>query len=322
VNRLCAAALLCVCAGGARADPAAALRETYRDWMIPQAAALVADSERLEQALRAYCAAPAAPLEEPREAWRRALAGWERLSAVSIGPLLENRTRRMVDFTPARARQIAKAIQAAPASAAEMELVGAPAKGFPALEWLLWTQPIGARTPACAYAVQVAEEIGREAVRAEKGFRETFARGWDAKHADDALGELVNQWVGGLERLRWPGMDMPLNAAAMLGKDAAPVFPRAASGAAATGWAAQWQALRALGGRIASLLREQGRGAVAESLERALRRADERMAGLTAADPVKVKLAVGELSALKRVMELEVAPALGVHIGFSDADGD
>jgi predicted lipoprotein len=117
-------------------------------------------------------------------------------------------------------------------------------------------------------------------------------------------------------------MDMPLNAAAMLGKDAAPVFPRAASGAAATGWAAQWEALRALGARIASLLREQGRGALAESLEQALRRADERMAGLTTADPGKVKLAVGALSALERAMQLEVAPALGVHIGFSDADGD
>jgi predicted lipoprotein len=317
---------MCVCAGVARADPAAVLREAYRDWMVPQAAALVADSARLAQALNAYCEATAGPaeaaLEKPREAWRRTLASWERLSAVSIGPLLENRTRRMVDFVPSRPRMILKAIEAAPSSAADMELIGAPAKGFSALEWLLWTQPIRAQTPACAYAVQVAAEIGREAARAEKGFRESAARGWDAMKANDALSELVNQWVGGLERLRWPGMDMPLNAAAMLGKDAPPVFPRAASGAAATGWAAQWEALRALAQPVAALLREQGRRDVADSLERALRSADKAMTGLSVAVPGKVKLAVGELTKLKHVMESEVAEALGVYIGFSDADGD
>jgi hypothetical protein len=294
--------------------------------MVPQAGALVAGSSRLSQALQAYCAAPpeqaAAGLESAREAWRRALASWERLSAVTIGPLLENRSRRMLDFTPTRPRLIEAAITGAPASAADMELVGAPAKGFPALEWLLWTRPIQPQTPACAYAVQIALDIGREAARAEQGFREAAARGWDAAPANDAFGELVNQWVGGLERLRWFGMDMPLNAAAMHGPEAAPVFARAASGAAAAGWAAQWEALRALAEPIASLLRERGRRELADSLQHALRRADERMAGLTTADRDKVKAAVGELTKLKHLMESEVAAALGVHIGFSDADGD
>jgi predicted lipoprotein len=46
------------------------------------------------------------------------------------------------------------------------------------------------------------------------------------------------------------------------------------------------------------------------------------MAGLTTADRDKVKAAVGELTELKHLMESEVAAALGVHIGFSDADGD
>lgn len=324
MKRWCAIVLLC--AGVAHADPAAELREAYRDWMIPQVGALLADSERLAQSLQAYCAAPAAQaeatLEKPREAWRHALASWERLSAVSIGPLLENRTRRMLDFVPTRPRLIDKAIDTAPASAVDMELIGAPAKGFPALEWLLWTRPIAPQAPECTYAVQLALDIGREAARAEKGMRQAAGRAWDAAAADEAFSELVNQWVGGLERLRWTGMDMPLNAAAMLEGNAPPVFPRAASGAAATGWAAQWEALRALAAPIASLLRERGHLEVADSLQRALQRAHGRMAALGIADRDTVKRAVLELSALKRVMELEAAPALGIPIGFSDADGD
>jgi predicted lipoprotein len=108
----------------------------------------------------------------------------------------------------------------------------------------------------------------------------------------------------------------------MHGPDAAPVFARAASGAAAAVWAAQWEALRALAEPIASLLRERGRSQLADALQRALRRADERMAGLTTTDRDKVKAAVDELTKLKHVMESEVAAALGVYIGFSDADGD
>jgi len=324
--RALALAFALAAAGAARADPAAVLGQVHRDWMVPRAAALVADGARLAEALQAYCAAPpaqaAAGLESAREAWRRALASWERLSAVTIGPLLENRSRRMLDFTPTRPRLIEAAIKSAPSSAADMELVGAPAKGLPALEWLLWTRPIQSQTPACAYAVQVAAEIGREAARAEQGYRQAATRVWDAAAADDAFGEVVNQWVGGLERLRWTGMDMPLNAAAMYGPKAVPVFPRAASGAAAAGWAAQWEALRAIAAPVESLLRERGRSPLADSLRSALRSVDDSMAGLTGADAGKVKAAVGELTKLKHVMEAEVAAALGVSIGFSDADGD
>jgi uncharacterized protein len=44
-----------------------------------------------------------------------------------------------------------------------MELIGTPAKGLPALEWLLWVKPIQPASAECRYAVQVAAEIQREA---------------------------------------------------------------------------------------------------------------------------------------------------------------
>src|SRR5256885_17229775 len=84
----------------------------------------------------------------------------------SLGPLVERRSARLVDFRPMRPALLKKAIQSAPADLAAMERIGAPAKGYPALENLLWTQPVEPQTPACAYATLVAEEkIGRASCR-------------------------------------------------------------------------------------------------------------------------------------------------------------
>jgi predicted lipoprotein len=39
-------------------------------------------------------------------------------------------------------------------------------------------------------------------------------------------------------------------------------------------------------------------------------------------DTARILAAAKQLAALKRLVENEIAPALGVNIGFSDADGD
>jgi predicted lipoprotein len=49
---------------------------------------------------------------------------------------------------------------------------------------------------------------------------------------------------------------------------------------------------------------------------------DKAMQGMRAADQSRMLDAARELAALKRLVEDKVAPALGVNIGFSDADGD
>jgi uncharacterized protein len=278
--------------------------------MMPRATELVADGTRLEEALRAYCSSPGANVDAPREAWRRALAAWERLSVVSLGPLLEQRTRWRIDFSPTRPRLILRAVKAAPAGAADMELVGAPAKGLPALEWLLWTKPASPGTPECAYAVQVAADIGREAAQVEKD----FAKGGGTPS------ELVNQWVGGIARLHWKGMSRPLNVADTTG--AAPIFPRAASGATLVAWRAEWDALHALAAPLASLLRERGSGKLAAELRLAVEHADVTMAALSGTGSDELQAASDELAGLRHLVESEVAPALGVRIGFSDQDGD
>lgn len=321
--------VLLMSAGSVQAGAGESIQALHRDWMAPRAVEFTAASEGLTHALEAYCGKQDASvtLDQPRQAWRTALDRWERFSAVAIGPVLEQRMQRRIDFMPTRPRLILKAINSAPATAKDMELIGTPAKGLPALEWLLWTQPVQPATPACAYAQQVAKEIGAEARGMEQGYRQAAGRVLTAEAAKAALSELVNQWVGGLERLRWANMEMPLRVAGTAGPEAAPEYPRQASGTAAAGWAAQWDLLRALAvgrgkGSLAGLLREQGNADLADVLVRTAAGTDAAMAGLAATDKDRVLAAARALADLKRLVEDPVATALGVSMGFSDSDGD
>lgn len=276
------------------------------------------ETATLSSALQSYCAAPApAPTPDPalaqaRQRWLAAMTAWERYSAVALGPVLEHRVQRQLDFNPTRPRLIEKAIQSAPNTPQDMERIGTPAKGLPALEWLLWVKAVQPGGAGCAYAVQVAEELGHEAA--------ALAR---APHPKPALADLVNQWVSGLERLRWAQMELPLRAALTSGDKEAPDYPRHASGATAQAWAAQWAALRdrAVGAEsLTSALTEKGKPT--DALRTAIAQADAAMNGLKADNAERVLAAAKELAALKRLVEDQVAPVLKGVIGFSDADGD
>lgn len=315
----------------AQADDAATVQAVYRDWMVPRSAELVAESATLARALQAFCAASPqnaeAALREARGAWTASMVAWERVSAVAIGPVLAYRMQARLDFAPTRPRTIEKAIAAAPTGAADMERIGTPAKGFPALEWLLWARPMQPGSAECRYAIQVGMEIEREARFLQEAFREAAAAARDGAAAKTALREFVNQWLGGLDRLRWTDMEKPLQKAATAERKAAPEFPRGASGATAASWAAQWETLRSLAegaqpGSLAVVLRERGRGDVADALAQSVEQANAAMRGLDPRDPEKARASARVLSELRRVVENDVAPALGVPIGFSDADGD
>ncbi|NWG87770.1 MAG: imelysin family protein [Hydrogenophilaceae bacterium] len=307
----------------ARADSAATIQAVQRDWLGPRAAEFARDSAALVPAVQALCDASAdkaeASLQQARRQWLASLSSWERLSGVAIGPVLERRSQRQIDFTPTRPRMIEKAIAAEPKGPADMELIGTPAKGLPALEWLLWVKPVKPASPACRYAVQVAADIRHEA-------EALAAAKPSAVDPQAMLSELVNQWVGGLERLRWANMEMPVRVAITSGADSNPDYPRGASGASVAAWAAQWDALRSLAmqgeGSLQAALRARGQAKAADALAQAVKRAEAGMQGLTAADKVRILAAAKELAALKRLVENEVAPALGVSIGFSDSDGD
>lgn len=327
--------------------PGAFMQGVYRHWYAPRAGDFAAQAAKLAPSLEQLCGATgnAQPaLQAARQQWQAAAQAWDRLAAVAVGPLVQRRSLRAIDFTPTRPELIERAIRAAPADAGAMERVGTPAKGLPALEWLLWTWPLTPATPAtpaCRYAVLVAQGVDEEARALAQAFNELARRDWlqDEEAAVPAMSELVNQWVGGIERLRWAAMDKPLRSAG--GRP--PAYPRAASGATASSWRAQWQGLQALAAAAGNAVPQPGEGLV--PLETYLRgRGLNPLAGTLAAttaqisremdrltpdarpdarpDATRVNAATQPLAALKRLAESQLAPALEVNIGFSDADGD
>ncbi|EZP48604.1 imelysin family protein [Delftia sp. RIT313] len=347
---LCAAALALLAAAPVHAqevdanmaipfyNTAHAVQGLYGQWFAPQAKAAQASAQALNQALRAHCTAPAgsaaATLQTARQAYVQSSRQWSSLSAVALGPLVERRSARLVDFRPMRPALLKKAIQSAPADLAAMERIGAPAKGYPALENLLWTQPVEPQTPACAYATLVAEEIGAEMGILSNGFAKLAAQDWseDGDATTEAMAEFINQWVGGLERLRWADMEKPLRSAG----SKPPAWEHLASGSTVEIWRAHWQSLRTLAVSvdrkvpqpgvdivpIESYLRGRGLNPLADRWLKAVNEADAGMRALTEPSAKAVDAATKPLSRLKRLMEGEVAPALEVNIGFSDADGD
>jgi hypothetical protein len=146
----------------------------------------------------------------------------------------------------------------------------------------------------------------------------------------------LNQWIGGLEQLRLHRLVRPVEEARTRGAQA-PLPLRTWAGIDASERAARWQSLLAVAifdggtapprGRglpvpIETYLRSRGLNPMAGRL-RALTTAAQR-ALTSAADnmPASMLRAAQRLGQAKQWAEANVAPALEVRVGFSDADGD
>lgn len=319
----------------------------YKHWAPQRVQAWVDCTEQLHSALQHLhrTPAPQASPAQARAAWLQALNAWEPLATVPLAPLIQRRSIRQVDFAPTRPALIQRAIERAPTGASAMQLVGTPAKGLPALEWLLWAQPLKPGSPASAYAVEVAAELTREALALQAAFQKAANDEWNEASADAAWAEFINQWIAGLERLRWAQMEKPwreqqtrrTSSKSTNSTSGSATFPRPFSGATAQSWAQQWQVLRELavssselgpvpGQGVVSLesyLRGRGLTALADRWMQRIERSDAAMAQLqTTGMGSGLLLASRELAQTKRLAEADLATALEVSIGFSDADGD
>ncbi|MCX7660532.1 MAG: imelysin family protein [Caldimonas manganoxidans] len=311
--------------------PADVLVGWYRWFAVPQARAAHEAALVLAQTLGATCRGELG-MEQARGRWGEAVAAWERLSAVATGPVLWRRSLRQIDFAPTRPNLIERAVRAQPRGAEALERIGTPAKGWPALEWLLWRQPMAAASPACAYA----QELGQDLARHMQALRDDFERlaqrtpqDWSEAEVAAGMDELVNQWVGAVERLRWAAMEKPLRSGALQ------TLPRQTSGRTVQSWRHHWEAIAALaraGAQVPtpgeglvsfeSYLRGRGWNELADRWRAAVEGAERGVLAATPQQPETVTGAAQALAALKRLAESELAPAFDVRMGFSDADGD
>ncbi|WP_176452018.1 imelysin family protein [Rhodoferax sp. TH121] len=299
--------------------------------LLPSAAALQLAAQALVQSL----AQAQAPWAQHRPLWVNAMLAWERLAAVAVGPLLERRSARAIDFWPTRPAQIQRLLESGSVTAvAQLDTVGATARGLPALEWLLWKTDGSGH--AQAYASVLAQQVLAESQALQTGYQTLASTEREEEDAWALYGEWFGQAVGGLDQLRIKKM-----VADTRGKDSAP-WVRGLSGQTAACWQAQAQGLQAfllgspaaqaatqaatpgwpVAGSLNSLL--LGRGHLRDSLALQERTAT-LLRAVQAARPGNVASVRAAQAALAQVSALAnglASDVLTITMGFTDADGD
>jgi hypothetical protein len=301
--------------------PHAWLRSIDELWYAPRSAEFARGAQALVGALDDRCT-----LAPARAAWREAMLAWEQLSAVVAGGLLDRGGPaagqswvRTLDFQPARVVLIERAMAEPARPAAEL---GAPAVGLSALEWLLWRALPERGAPACAYAQRVAVRLADDARALTAACAQPRERDEDAVARDFA--QLVNQFVGGAQALRWAQFGKPIREG--LGR-----WPRALSGLTREAWRARGEALQRMLAQSANslhpvsleaFLRGRGLNPLADELRAAAAALAKSAAAAVPAQRSSVQRAERAAAQLQAMLESRVAPGLNVAIGFSDADGD
>lgn len=344
VHVLCALSLGTAACGegdGLRREVLAHLAD---DVIVPAHDQLEADATALAQALAATCdngdAAPA------QAAWRALRDSWSVTGAFAFGPVAEQMQAGPLDFWPVRTDTIEAKILEAPAAidAAYIDALGTSAKGLPALEYLLFAGPIDPKSPRCAYAVALADDVvrrtGELADAWQTGAAEALRTAGHGStiYTSEQLGldAVVNATIENLYRMVKDKLDRPLGN--LTGSAPDPAIS---------------ESIFSHGGRV-DLERnldgfervylgadlesggDPGLGALVAARDAAL---DERIlaqlavarAALAAFDRLDtalvddrsaVQTARDELDALRRLIKLDVASLLGVTLSLSDNDGD
>ena len=298
----------------------------------------------LQTVNQAHCQGQAT-LDALRASWQETLLRWAALSSPEVGPLVSRRSLREIDFWPTRERLLRGALAKAPQTLADMERVGTPAKGFPAFEQLLASAPGPALAPAtCHYTGLIAQGIAAEAHALNTAFAALAQKDWaeNPEEAGGAFAEWINQWLAGLERLRWAHIEKPIQTHRTTGAPVSePVpFPRLTREANLADWRAQWQSLVDMArlrpegyaappqpGKalvpIEALLLGKGLKPLAQRWAQAVDRASADLAALTPDASDDDLLAMAQrMKAVTVLYQHEVAAALDVPLGFSSADGD
>ncbi|WP_334119701.1 imelysin family protein [Limnobacter sp.] len=287
-------------------------------------AALLQGLKQLDNSTARYCKGGVG-LNALKKHYSEAYLAWLELSAVVIGPLLDNNTVRQIDFRPLREKLLERAIKKQPKGAQAMALVGSPAKGFPAFEHLMAHSSFRPGSAECDYAQEVVKDIQRTVGDLQ----------WNK--LPDSMQLYFNQMVGALHNLGWERMEKPL----LKNKDSraqqgASEWPFSAMGLTTQAWAAQWRGIEHVlvlnsatvpqANRhvvpLEAYLRGLGQIELADTLVKHSDAVDKALQANDIAKPATIERSVKALKVLKGFMEQDVAKGLKVSIQFSSSDGD
>ncbi len=300
-----------------------------QDHYIPVAEAL----QESATALRASLTNPLSNWQAQQLLWVQTMLQWERLASVAVGPLLERRAARSIDFWPTRPAQIQRQLDinsATPLTQEQIESVGSAARGLPALEWIFWRLPA---TPAHQhYARLLAQHVLNECTLLLDGYRAMAAAPRSEEDASALYGEWYGQAVGGLDQLRIKKM-MPDTR----GKEVS-LWVRGVSGQTTAAWQAQLRGVQAflVGSPAAQAARPNW--PVASSLQGLLLGNDtpqpsRQLQRLTLAtlrsgararpdNAASLNAARHALAQLSKFLGGLAETVLQISMGFTDADGD
>lgn len=296
---------------------------------IPVAESLLQSAAALQQSL----AQPVTHWQAQQTLWVATLLHWERLAAVAVGPLLERRSARAIDFWPTRPAQIQRQLDAnaaSPLTPEQIESVGSAARGLPALEWMFWRLP--ATPDHQHYARLLSLHVWQECSLLLEGYRALAAAARTEEEAAALYGEWYGQAVGGLDQLRIKKMVPDTR-----GKEVS-LWVRGVSGQTTAAWQAQLQGLQVflVGAPAAQAARPDW--PVAGSLQGLLLGNDNpqpsrQLQSLTLAalrsgararpdNAASLRSARAALAQLSQYLGGLADSVLHISMGFTDADGD
>ena len=289
----------------------------------------------LESAATAFCKSPDAPgLAALQDKWIATFLAWRRVDGAGAAPSVIARTGRMIDFRPARVRDVESRIGRGEGPAPHNVAV----RGLGTLEYLLYGDAMAdqverLRQPArCSYAAATAAMIAVDVRELDAGWQQQLERlGGDTDlPRRNLLAENIGLMISGLDGAlaRFPKVR---DAAREAWPDWRSGTTRAAIGAQLEGFAEAWSGTT--DGRqradtsLAAWMAHQGHGAAADRVDLAFERTRSAWQALPtqldtpAADSARLGF-IDAVSALKAAMERDVAGTLGVVLGFNDNDGD
>ena len=321
--------------------------------ILPRFRSVAEEMSDAQAALHALCSDPSPEaLADARTGWREARAEWLRSQAIWFGPVMDRRSRSLVDWAPVDPERIEKSLSKRETVTANdvREFLGATQRGMGAIEYVVFGDDtevlasLGERGGIrCQYLTALGDVAAEEtaAVVADWAGDGTDSDGYAGYFKGTANIALVDQQaVDEVVRtsvfITRSISDMRLGKA--LGAADGHPDPSAIPGGAGN------NAVSDLRNQVLGM-RDTYQGAdgtlgISDLVRGVSPAADERMRGhfqqalaavdglgeplreTVAQDPGPAQLAYQRMQELQRALNTEVVSLLGVTVGFSDSDGD
>ncbi len=329
-------------AGAAHADTTAPQDATphyvqyvLNDTLLPRYQQLADANRALASQLQHSCARPDdAGLTAVRQQWQQAYGSWMRVAALNWGPTAQLRSQRTIAFKPTRTALVDSEVSRSAAQEADVfDTTGTAAKGYTAIEYLLYRPSASLATPGvCAWLQRNADELGEHSAELQRQWQRFAARIAAGESADDlpssqqALEEIINLTLAGNNELH--------KELSRLASQKPELVSGQRSHSGKRLLQAQFDLLQQLlvGGKdkdfaLVQLLAQGPQPALAQQLRQRVAAVGKGLA-LLPDDLVQVgrsgkeKAAVQALAALLTLLEGPVADSLDITLSFNESDGD